>query len=134
MRLARILAAVAALAAIGLSVLATGVALSADLDGSGARKKRVGHYHRVYKPAPKYVFDPDPYAYQYEPRGYYPYYAAGYWRPTAYVKARERVHYNVWNTQPPVYSYYRSWGYPLKYWPHKAWHDAYFGRHRPWHY
>lgn len=44
----------------------------------------------------------DPYAYQYEPRGYYPYYRSDYWRHPSEVRNRRfRFH------QPP---YFRAWG------------------------
>ncbi|HEX5599867.1 MAG TPA: hypothetical protein VFX46_04455, partial [Hyphomicrobiaceae bacterium] len=50
-------------------------------------------------------FIADPYAYRYEPRGYYPYYDAGYWRPLcgAKVDCVPRAF------QPP---YWKAWGYP----------------------
>jgi hypothetical protein len=106
-------------------------AVAADLDKPAVTKKRVAH-HRKYVRCCYYLRE-DPYAYQYEPRGYYPYYRSDYWSPAAYVRYRNRVHYNAWITRPPHYQYYRSWGYPLKYWPHYRWHATYHGRHRPWH-
>lgn len=131
MRSKSILAAVLS----GLICLVTGhqSISAADLDRRVVTKKRVIH-HRV--PYPRYVYDEvreDPYAYQYEPRGYYPYYRSDYWRPAGYVRHRSRLHYHVWNTRPPNYRFYRSWGYPLKYWPHYKWHAYYHGHHRPWH-
>lgn len=49
--------------------------------------------------------DVDPYAYEYRPPGYYPYYNSGYWRPAEEMR-KPRPYY----VQPP---YYPAWGYPL---------------------
>jgi hypothetical protein len=46
---------------------------------------------------------PDPYAYYYRPRNYYPYYNSGYWRPAYEVPTGRR-----WYRQPP---YGEAWGY-----------------------
>jgi hypothetical protein len=121
-------ALVAALAALACVVVSMPEPASADGMGDGITKER--KVRRWYRP--RYAFREDPYAYQYEPRGYYPYYGSAYWRPTAYVRMRDRLHYNVWNTQPPYYRYYSSWGYP-KPWHNRAWHAAHHGRHWPWH-
>jgi hypothetical protein len=127
------LKAVLAAAVLGLAFgFAPGyAAMAADLDKPVA-KKRV-KYHKGHYGHYAYDIREDPYAYQYEPRGYYPYYRSDYWRPAGYIRYRNRLHYNVWNTRPPHYRFYRSWGYPLKYWPHYNWHARYHGRHRPWH-
>lgn len=65
----------------------------------------VNHYG--YYPRYNHVYHvhyrTDPYAYRYEPRGYYPYYNSGYWRP-AYEVRRKRYY-----ALPP---YYQAWGYP----------------------
>ncbi len=108
------------------------VAFAADMDKSVVTKKRAKHHRHVPS---RYAYDvqEDPYSYQYEPRGYYPYYRSGYWAPAAYIRYRNRLHYHVWNDRPPKYEFYRSWGYPLAYWPHELWHSEYHGRHRPWH-
>lgn len=105
---------------------------AADLDGPAVKKKRIAH-HRAHSVRHRYFVPEDPYAYQYEPRGYYPYYRSDYWRSAAYVRYRSRLHYHAWNTRPPHYRFYRSWGYPLRYWPHSKWHAYYQGGHRPWH-
>ncbi|HXF54955.1 MAG TPA: hypothetical protein VNK52_12595 [Hyphomicrobiaceae bacterium] len=49
---------------------------------------------------------PDPYAYYYEPPGYYPYVNSGQWRPAQEMRGRYR--YPLWLPE-----YYSSWGYPL---------------------
>jgi hypothetical protein len=124
MRLNAFAAGFAAL--VSLAVVIPDYAL-ADGASNGDRERRVRHASRAH-----YVFKVDPYAYQYSPRGYYPYYGSAYWSPTAYVRQRDRLHYNVWNTQPPRYAYYPSWGYPRA-WNNRAWHEEHHGRHRPWH-
>jgi hypothetical protein len=48
----------------------------------------------------------DPYAYSYEPRGYYPYYGSPYWRPAdEMLLYRERYRHELPR-------YYPAWGYP----------------------
>ena len=126
-----ILAIVAALAGFAIASFETGPALAADVDRPVVKKRT--HYHRVPHVRRTYALREDPYAYRYEPRGYYPYYRSDYWRPTDYVRYRNRLHYNVWNTQPPHFRYYKSWGYPVRHWHHKQWHAWAHGRHRPWH-
>lgn len=132
MRLKSILAVAAALACIGLSN--PGTASASDLDRD--RPDGWGHTrtirHHVYYPRYRHVYYVDPYAYQYSPRGYYPYYNAGYWVPAGVLRERNRVHFNVWNTQPPRYRYYQSWGYPRP-WNNRQWHAEHHGRHHRWH-
>jgi hypothetical protein len=75
-------------------------------------------YHHVYA-RKVYV---DPYAYRYEPRGYYPYYDSGYWKPAHVMrKQKRRRHY----ARPP---YYQAWGYPDRHYRHRAWHRHHHGR------
>lgn len=48
----------------------------------------------------------DPYAYRYEPRGYYPYYGSSYWRPAGEMLLyRDRYRHELPR-------YYPAWGYP----------------------
>ena len=75
-------------------------------------------YQHVY--AVHYVTDP--YAYHYEPRGYYPYYNSGYWRPAAEMRWR-RAHQNR-NVNVP---YYQALGYPDRRYHHRAWHAYHHG-------
>lgn len=69
----------------------------------------------------------DPYAYRYEPRGYYPYYNSGYWRPAYVMRQRGRARY----VHPP---YFAAWGYPDPRYHHRAWHAYHHGyiRHHHW--
>jgi len=125
-----IVATAAGLAGVLTVNLDLSAAFGADLDRAGAKKR--GHYHAPYS-RDAHVLPEDPYAYRYEPRGYYPYYRSDYWRPSRYVLYRNRVHYNVWNTRPPHFRFYQSWGYPVRKWRHKDWHATQHGDHRPWH-
>jgi hypothetical protein len=50
----------------------------------------------------------DPYGYQYQPRGYYPYYGSSYWRPLSEVRYRYRYHFELPR-------YYSAWGHPRPY-------------------
>lgn len=82
---------------------------------------------RVHRPRPVVsgYFIADPYAYRYEPRGYYPYYDAGYWRPICGAK----LNCVPRGYQPP---YWKAWGYP-KPWLNRPFHRVYHGRIYPWH-
>jgi hypothetical protein len=88
--------------------------------------------HYGYYPRYRHVFVRerygygDPYAYRYEPRGYYPYYNSGYWKPAHVLRARGRRHY----VHPP---YYAAWGYPDRHYHHRAWHAYHHGRIRHGH-
>ncbi len=81
-------------------------------------------YRHVY--AVHYVTDP--YAYHYEPRGYYPYYNSGYWRPA--VEMRHRRAHQYRNVAVP---YYQAWGYPDRRYHHRAWHAYHHGNIRRHH-
>ncbi|MEO1281407.1 MAG: hypothetical protein AAFV69_06700 [Pseudomonadota bacterium] len=87
-------------------------------------ERTVRHY--VYAPRYRHSYrfhnGTDPYAYRYEPRGYYPYYNSGYWRPRHTVKKRHG-HYK----QAP---YYQAWGDNRKHYKHRKWHKEHHGRHR----
>ncbi len=83
--------------------------------------------HWVYRP--RYVHHyavselGDPYAYYYEPRGYYPYYNSGYWVPRC-CYTRPAYPYRI-----PAY--YKAWGANKKGYHHYKWHAKHHGRH--WH-
>jgi hypothetical protein len=114
MRLEGLLAVLAA-ALLGLAGSPSASAGHIDC-GPGGWIKTHGGYGCV-----RYVRDmdepyPDPYAYRYQPRSYYPYVNSGYWRPAAEVRKRNHYHYNRWNVLAPYYRYHPSWGYP------KEWH------------
>lgn len=131
MRLKHSLARIAALAALVLTTLSP---VAAD----GVRDKAEGYgkpqhvHHRVYRPVYVHHYKVDPYAYQYSPRGYYPFYGSAYWQNSAYIKKRNRLHYNAWNVEPPRFKYYKSWGYP-KHWHNREWHAKHHGYHHRWH-
>lgn len=81
--------------------------------------------HRVYRPRYRDVYiDEDPYAYRYEPRGYYPYYNSGYWVPTYVIRKRRYLR------RPP---YYKAWGENRRGYKHRDWHDRHHGRIRRGH-
>lgn len=105
----------------------TAAAPSSQADDRGYRawdNHRPANYPARRKVVAGY-FVTDPYAYRYEPRGYYPYYDSGYWRPLCggNVNCVPRPY------QPP---YWKGWGYP-KPWLHRKFHRVYHGRIRPWH-
>src|SRR5688572_8490384 len=65
----------------------------------GVKKRSVVRKHVQRE---RYSFDPDPYAYRYSPRGYYPYYNSSYWSSARYVRARNVAHYYDWiQDRPP---------------------------------
>lgn len=65
----------------------------------------------------------DPYAYRYEPRGYYPYYKSDYWRPGPLVRKRRGF-------KTP--RYYPAWGYYHRRYRHRRWHERHHGGHPFW--
>lgn len=67
----------------------------------------------------------DRYRYEYQPRGYYPYYNSGYWVP------RETVRPNYDFVQPP---YYQAWGDWVLGYNHREWHRENHGRVPFWQY
>lgn len=117
-----------------LTVLAALTALGGILAGPAEAGHRRGwHHDRTvvhygYTPRYHHVFvrsyagTLDPYAYRYEPRGYYPYYNSGQWKPAHVMRTQKRRrHY----ARPP---YYQAWGYPDRYYRHRAWHARHHGR------
>jgi hypothetical protein len=79
------------------------------------------------------VREPDPYAYRYAPRGYYPWYSSPYWVPARVVRIRKHLHLYHWANQPPRFRYYPAWGYPSKTYRHYEWHARHHGYHRRHH-
>lgn len=120
MRLKSIFAACAALATIGLVNPQQAAAYRTDTGhpAGWGRDRVVNHW--VYYPRYVHNYNVDPYAYQYSPRGYYPYYNSGYWRPAAEVRARNYQHYHYWNVQAPRFKYRSSWGMPWHGSEHKS--------------
>lgn len=124
MRLKSLLAIAAAVAS--LAVVATPQSASAHWDrpdqpAGWGRLRTVRHW--VYYPRYQHTYVThaytDPYAYRYEPRGYYPYYNSAYWG-APYIK-RYR------GTLPP---YYAAWGRPVRNYHHVEWHKRHYGGHR----
>jgi hypothetical protein len=55
----------------------------------------------------------DPFAYESDPRGYYPYYNSGYWKPRHAIR-NERAHF----VKP---KYFKAWGANKAHWDHATW-------------
>ncbi len=82
--------------------------------------------HWVYYPRYQHYYlangTTDPYAYRYQPNGYYPYYNSGYWKPRHCVPLK-RAHF-------AAPKYYQAWGANKKRYNHVKWHDKHHGEHR----
>jgi hypothetical protein len=95
-------------------LVAAGFASSAIADGMApaqrAKKRPPPAASEAYYRGPREPFPGwsrvDPYAYQYEPRGYYPYYNSGYWKPNCGQCVTYYQH-------PP---YWAAWGYTPSVW------------------
>ena len=103
------------LATVFVAVAAFGLAAPrpAAADGMPSEEThRAVHHarHAEHESGPQYrglwPGGPDPYAYSYERKNYYPFYNSRYWVPRA--EMRNRTHYP--NRLP---GYWSSWGYPL---------------------
>lgn len=130
MRLKSLLAAMLALVAIVMTAPAPAEAghyHRSDAPRGWGHERVVRHWiyypryhHRYYAHAVT-----DPYAYRYEPRGYYPYYNSGYWVPArCYHRCRQT--YRL----PP---YYKAWGASKRHYHHRKWHHRHHGRIRHHH-
>lgn len=111
MRLKNFLALLAGVLSIWVAAVPTA---SAWWDRPDSGWTRFGTLHRW-----RYS-EGDPYAYEYAPRGYYPYYNSYYWR-----RATRPQRHNF--TLPP---YYASWGAPRRNYHHVDWHNQHYGGHR----
>lgn len=100
-----------ALAVAGASFVALAVPASAADFGYSEHPRR---FHRA--PVSE---EYDPYAYVYEPRGYYPYYNSGYWGPPRIKRYS--------GTLPP---YFAAWGDDRPDYYHTEWHQQHYGGHR----
>lgn len=125
MRSQRLWASIAAIVAFGLIAPPPATAGDSGYRAWDGRNDYAPAYHPTRKRTVSGYYVTDPYAYRYEPRGYYPYYDSGYWRPNCGNKI---------NCVPVAYQspYWKAWGYP-KPWPHYSFHRVYHGRIRPWH-
>ena len=84
--------------------------------------------HWVYYPRYRNFYytygQKDPFGYQYEPHGYYPYYNSGEWKPARSVP-RNRAHF-------AAPEYYAGWGKNKRHWNQAEWHSAHHDRHPFW--
>ena len=119
MRSQQLWAGMAAIFASGLIALEPAIAGDSGYRAWDGRNDYRPAYYPVRKKVVTGYFVTDPYAYRYEPRGYYPYYDSGYWR----YYCGSKVNCVPAAYQPP---YWKAWGYPK---PLRVYH----GRIRPWH-
>ena len=126
---------ITALAAV---VLALGFAAQAPANAGGCWRnncapagwgtvrtvKHYGYYPR-YAHSYQTAYVTDPYAYRYEPRGYYPYYNSGYWRSAHEMRVRRAHTYRGYATVP----YYQAWGAHRHGYNHRRWHCRHHGGH-----
>jgi hypothetical protein len=130
MRLKSLIAMAAAVLALGLAAPKPAEAFGWHRNGEPAgwgRMRTIRHW--VYYPRYHHTYHShvatDPYAYRYEPRGYYPYYNSHYWRPAQEMKVA-RPHYK----RP---TYHKAWGAKKKHYNHVQWHIEKHGGHRRHH-
>ncbi len=129
---------------MGLSalILALGFAAQTPASATGCWRNNCppsgwGHVRTVqhwgYYPRYTHVYRThyatDPYAYHYEPRGYYPYYNSGYWRSAHEMRVR-RAH--MYRDTPDV-PYYQAWGANRRGYHHRRWHCKHHGGHHVGH-
>lgn len=120
------------LLALAAALTGLGLISAAPASADGWRRAPAGYgtvqtvRHWGYYPRQRHVYAvgyvTDPYAYTYEPRGYYPYYNSGYWRPAAEIRWRRKHRYHL--VQPP---YFQAWGHPKRYYHHRKWHARHHG-------
>ena len=129
MRFTGLLAAAAAVVAMGLTSPDLARAFDRDRPDvpAGWSHDRVVR-HWVYYPRYRHYYytngQTDPFAYDYVPGGYYPYYNSHEWKPAKAVPHR-RAHF----VRP---HYYPGWGKNKANWDQAAWHAEHHGRHAPW--
>ena len=127
MRLKSLLALAAIALSFGIAAPQSASAFGWDRPDQPAgwgRLRTVRHW--VYYPRYNHVYlthrATDPYAYSYEPRGYYPYYNSGYWGPPRIKRYSGAL--------PP---YYAAWGANRVGYHHVEWHYRHHGGHRRGH-
>lgn len=129
MRLRKLLGIAAAVVTFGLAASPPAAAFGWHTDGppAGWGTQRVIN-HWIYNPRFHHIYRvhdrTDPYAYQNQPRGYYPYYGSHYWRAASEMRQRRANH--------KLPTYHAGWGYP-KDWQHGKWHAEHHGFHHRWH-
>ena len=81
--------------------------------------------HWVYYPRYRHYYltngQADPFGYDYRPRGYYPYYNSGYWKPAGDVELRRAAF-----VRP---TYYPAWGAERTHRHHAKWHKDHHRTH-----
>lgn len=102
------------LSALATAVLALGLAAPKPVQAS--ERSPVFQRYTIHSQV-------DPFAYRYEPKGYYPYYNSRYWRPRHLVKHRRGFR---------IPRYYKAWGATKRGYKHRRWHKAHHGGHRRW--
>ena len=124
MRLKCLLALAAGVIAVGIAAPQPASAFFFDRPDQPAgwdQTRTVRHW--VYYPRYNHTYlthpETDPHAYQYSPRGYYPYYNSGYWGPATVHRQNNKL--------PP---YYAAWGAPKRNYHHVEWHYRHHGGHR----
>ena len=127
MRLKCLLALAAGVIAVGIAAPQPASAFFFDRPDQPAgwdqtRTVRLWVYYPRYNHT--YLTHPetDPHAYQYSPRGYYPYYNSGYWGPPRVKRYSGSL--------PP---YHAAWGADRAGYNHVAWHYRHHGGHRRGH-
>lgn len=120
---------------LALFLAAIGLALIPVAAEAGHRRHHHHHrdgfytnyqfYHRHYRSD----YELDRYRYYSSPRGYYPYYNSGYWRPTQELRYRRA--YRPFAELPP---YYQAWGHPRPIYKARKWHRYGYerGHRRHW--
>jgi hypothetical protein len=111
----------AAVAALGLASPNTAQAFDRDrpdVPAGFVGERTVRHW--VYYPRYRHYYltngQADPFGYQYQPRGYYPYYNSGYWKTPCCVPLK-RAHF----VHP---KYHAGWGANKKHHSHVKMHHA----------
>lgn len=115
---------------VALLAAAIGLALIPAAAEAGHRRHHHhhgahAHHYKFYHKHYRSDWEFDRYAYEFEPRGYYPYYNSGHWRPTYELRYR-RHHFRPFASLPP---YYKAWGYPKRLHAHRKWHSRHHGHH-----
>lgn len=98
--------------AVAVPFVAAAAAASQSAEAGGLWRER-------YRSYDAYRYGVDPYAYRYVPRGYYPYYNSGYWRPVGQVRKGQHG---------PLPPYYKAWGDNKRYYNHREWQARHHGR------
>ena len=88
----------------------------------GVRDVRIWTYYPRYRHYYLTNGQTDPFAYQAESRGYYPYFNSGYWKSASQVPLN-RAHFK----KP---KYHAAWGANKKNYDHVEWHNENHGGHR----